>query len=107
MRPYLKKTLHKKVLVEWHKVGPEFKPQYHKKKKRNTQLAKLPILLNALGGARCRYLFTLGHLTFLLSALSAPLSAMSVSGTSLASCVFHLWASSSPWKSSVSCPSCC
>jgi hypothetical protein len=34
MRPYLKKTHHKKRLVEWLKVvGPEFKPQYCKKKK--------------------------------------------------------------------------
>jgi hypothetical protein len=36
MRPYLKKTHHKKraaVVVQG--VGPEFKPQYHKRKKKN------------------------------------------------------------------------
>jgi hypothetical protein len=33
-RPYLENTLHKKGLVEWLDVGPEFKPQYHKKKKK-------------------------------------------------------------------------
>jgi hypothetical protein len=32
--PILKKTLHKKGLVEWLKVSPKFKPQYLKKKKR-------------------------------------------------------------------------
>jgi hypothetical protein len=33
MRPYLKKTLHNKGLVEWLKVKALFKPQYGKKKK--------------------------------------------------------------------------
>jgi hypothetical protein len=32
-RPYLKKTLHKKRAG----VSPEFKPQYHKKKKRKKE----------------------------------------------------------------------
>jgi hypothetical protein len=35
VRPYLKKTLHKKGLVEWLKgVDSEFKPQYLKEKKK-------------------------------------------------------------------------
>jgi glutamine amidotransferase-like uncharacterized protein len=35
VRPYLEKTHHKKGLVEWPQgVGPEFKPQYCKKKKK-------------------------------------------------------------------------
>jgi hypothetical protein len=34
MRPYLKKTHHKKGLWEWaHDGGPEFKPQYCQKEK--------------------------------------------------------------------------
>jgi hypothetical protein len=36
VRSYLENTLHKKGLVEWLKVGPEFKPQYLKKKKKKT-----------------------------------------------------------------------
>jgi hypothetical protein len=35
MRPYFEKTHHKKGLVDWLKsVGPEFKPQYQRKKKK-------------------------------------------------------------------------
>jgi hypothetical protein len=34
MRPYLENTHHKKGLVEWLKVGSEFKHQYRKKKKK-------------------------------------------------------------------------
>jgi hypothetical protein len=36
MRPYLKKSLHKtRIGGEAQDEGPEFKPQYHKEKKRN------------------------------------------------------------------------
>jgi hypothetical protein len=31
VRAYIEKTHHKKGQVEWLKVGPEFKPHYHKK----------------------------------------------------------------------------
>jgi hypothetical protein len=35
MRPYLEKPYHKKIgLVEWLKMKAEFKPQYHKKKRK-------------------------------------------------------------------------
>jgi hypothetical protein len=47
MRPYVKKPHHKSGLVEWLKVvGPEFKPQYHQKKKKKKEKAISPTCLS-------------------------------------------------------------
>jgi hypothetical protein len=48
LRPYLEKTHHKKGLVEWLK-GPEFKPQYQKKKENLHMSTKKPCPRNVHG----------------------------------------------------------
>jgi hypothetical protein len=51
-RSYLEKTIHKNVLAEWQDVGPEFKPQYQREKKK-----KNPGNERGLGAARSAHLF--------------------------------------------------